>query len=583
MSFRNALFILGVTACRTAAPSSTSEFKTAPPIHITLVGTNDLHGFVMAQDELVGTAKARAGGLAAFASYIKILRTENPQGLVLVDAGDLFQGTLISNLSEGSVVVDAYNLLGYDAAAVGNHEFDYGPVGPEALAKEPSMDSLGALKARVAQAKFSFLAANVYERDSAKHPTWLGNDGTKLIERAGVKIGLIGLATPSTPSVTIAANITSLRFEPLVAEATQAAARLRSQGAEVVIAVLHAGARCAEAKNARDTHSCDADSAEIFAMLNKLPPGTLDAAVAGHTHGLMGHFINGVAVIESWAQGRSFGVVNFVVDSRTRRIVADKTSIEPAIEICETFTQTSQSCSSEKTKGTPEPLVPATFRGQPIVPDTQMLELLEPAQKRVDMVQQRRLGRDVPQRLERRYEDEGALGSVLADALKSITGADAVVLGPGGLRADLEAGPLTYGAVYEILPFDNQIAVLTLTGTELERVMQALYTSRKGMIQVAGMQLTVSKCATNRLRSLLVNGKPIEPARTYRLATTDFLARGGEGLGPTLRTIDPKHIDLGDMRPKNLREALVALWETQAQPLVAPAKGRSTLVDGPCP
>src|SRR5260370_34602734 len=127
---------IGCTAHRPSV-SSVAQGPKAAPIRLTIVGTNDLHGWI--------------GGLPTFAGYLSILRADNPGGTLLLDAGDLFQGTLAANLSEGAVVIDAYNYLGYQATAIGNHEFDYGPEGPASVPQQPDDDPVGALKARLRQ------------------------------------------------------------------------------------------------------------------------------------------------------------------------------------------------------------------------------------------------------------------------------------------------------------------------------------------------------------------------------------------------------------------------------------------------
>src|SRR5262249_23040641 len=151
--------------------------------------------------------------------------------------------------------------------AIGNHEFDYGPVGPAVTAHAPGDDVFGALKARMAQAKFPMLSANIYEHDSKLRPDWLPGDGTLVIERKGIKIGIVGLNTPQTPQTTMPINVASLRFAPLAPEALTAAKRLREKGADVVIAVMHAGGKCAHLEDPNDTSSCDTQSAEVFNML----------------------------------------------------------------------------------------------------------------------------------------------------------------------------------------------------------------------------------------------------------------------------------------------------------------------------
>ena len=137
-------------------PSATGA--SGDPVTISIIGTNDLHGGVLARNG--------RGGLALLGGYLHRLRETRARdggAVLVVDAGDMFQGTLESNLSEGASVVSAYNALGYAAAAVGNHEFDFGPVGPASTPRTATDDPRGALKARAAEARFPFLAANLID------------------------------------------------------------------------------------------------------------------------------------------------------------------------------------------------------------------------------------------------------------------------------------------------------------------------------------------------------------------------------------------------------------------------------------
>ena len=132
-----------------------------PLVTISIVGTNDLHGHI--------EALPRLGGYIA---NLRRARARDGGGVVLLDAGDMFQGTLESNMNEGAAVVRAYNALKYDAAAIGNHEFDFGPVGPATAPRAPGDDPRGALKARAAEAQFPFLAANLVDAATGALPAW---------------------------------------------------------------------------------------------------------------------------------------------------------------------------------------------------------------------------------------------------------------------------------------------------------------------------------------------------------------------------------------------------------------------------
>lgn len=575
-----------VASCRTPSePTPTPDKVAAPsgPVRLTIVGTNDVHGWVMTQKEKFPKGEIRYGGVATFAAYVQVLRQDNPGGVVLVDAGDLFQGTLMSNLTEGSVVIDAFNKLGYDAAAIGNHEFDYGPVGPVSAATQPTMDAFGALKARIVQAKFPLLSTNIYEADTGLRPSWLPFDGSIIVERRGLKVGIFGLTTPQTPQVTLPINVASLKFGALGPEALTASKRLRERGADVVVAVVHAGGKCGDCSNSHDTSSCDTDTGEIFEMMRGLPEGTLDAVVAGHTHTQLNHFVGGAPIVQSWALGRYFGMIELYVDPTTKKVLKDKTQLHSAVEICETFDATAKSCEVRKLKPRAGEIAPvaAKFRGYDIRVDATVAAALAPAEQQVAALQEKDLGLSVPETLGRHYEDESALGSFLADSLRTMTKADVAILNPGGLRADLKKGALKYGQVYEVLPFDNAIATLELRGEQLSSLLSAAFGGRKGVFQVSGLDVKLGRCPANdRLKSFtLPNGKPIDPNAKYRVVMPDFLARGGDGLGPVLATIDPSQVDLGDNRGNNIRDELVAFWQERKEPFRAPRPGRIAFTD----
>jgi 5'-nucleotidase len=582
-----------VVACKT--PDAAERVITPPPppatptsfqqaLRLTIVGTNDVHGWVMGQREAFPRGDIRFGGVATFASYVQALRQENPGGVLLLDAGDLFQGTLMSNITEGAVVIEAFNLLGYDAAAIGNHEFDYGPVGPISAATQPDMDPFGALKARISQAKFPLLSTNIYEAQTGLRPTWLPSDGSIIVERHGLKIGIFGLTTPQTPTVTLPINVASLKFRPLASEALAAATSLRKRGADLVVAVVHAGGKCGDCSNPENLASCDTETGEIFEMMKGIPEGTLDAVVAGHTHAQIGHLVNGTPIVESWALGRYFGLIELFVDPATKKVIPGRTRITSGIEICETYDIETKSCDPRYLAPRAESVTPlaAKFRGYQIRPDVTVLQAMLPAQQKVAEVQQRELGLTVSQTLGRQYEAESELGSFLADSLRAMTKADVALMNPGGLRADLKAGRLNYGAVYEVIPFDNTVATLEVTGEQLERLLTAAYGSKKGVFQVSGLDVRLSRCpAPDRLRSFtLAGGKKVDPARRYRVVMPDFLARGGDGLAPVLATIDPAFVNLNENSDSNIRDDLILHWQGKKETFKAPKLGRIRFVDG---
>src|SRR5207249_8503900 len=189
---------------------------------IRVLETTDFHGAI-----LPGPRERRSGrmlgGSPALAAAIEHLRAENPEGTVLIDGGDLFQGTMISNLQFGRPVVEQMNALGYAASAIGNHEFDW---------------TADTLARRIHEMRFAALGANLVERRSGRRPAWVRAD--TVVARRGVRIGILGLCYRNTPTVTLAANVARLRFEDDSATAARLAPRLRREGrAQVGIGVGH--------------------------------------------------------------------------------------------------------------------------------------------------------------------------------------------------------------------------------------------------------------------------------------------------------------------------------------------------------
>src|SRR5207237_1098453 len=229
-------FLFACTTVTTPPPAAAP----AEPVHLVIVGTTDLHGWF-------GGHQEGYGGLATLSSYVDALRASNPGRVVLVDSGDMFQGTLESNIFEGEPVVRGYNMLGYVAAAVGNHEFDYGPVGPDAVARTPAQDELGALKKNAANAKYALLSANMTEKATGRVPSWA--KPSMMITAGGVKVGIIGLSTPDTPNVTNPQNVVDLNFGDPVAATVAQATELRAHGADAIIVIAHMGGRCSDIKD----------------------------------------------------------------------------------------------------------------------------------------------------------------------------------------------------------------------------------------------------------------------------------------------------------------------------------------------
>ncbi|HTJ80952.1 MAG TPA: metallophosphoesterase, partial [Polyangiaceae bacterium] len=277
---------------------------------ISIVGTNDLHGRVLALPLLAG-----------YVANLRAARAEDGGAAILVDAGDMFQGTLESNLVEGASIVDAYSEMGYAAAAIGNHEFDFGPAGPAVTAAEPGDDPRGALKAAASRAKFPFLTANTRVASTGAHVDWANMPASTTVRVAGVSVGIIGVTTPETATTTIHANVADLSFAPLADTVAEEAKKLRASGVDVVVVAAHAGGKCQSFTGDVAKDHCEAKS-EIFDLARALPSGAVDAIVGGHSHAGIAHEVAGIPIIEQHSYGRAFGRVDLTVSGSPPRVVA---------------------------------------------------------------------------------------------------------------------------------------------------------------------------------------------------------------------------------------------------------------------
>ena len=533
------------------------------PVHIVVVGTTDVHGWFAGRD-LDGI---HSGGVAIFKSYVDALRAANGGRVVLVDSGDLFQGTLESNLFEGEPVIKAYNDIGYTASAVGNHEFDFGPVGPDSVAQTPDQDPLGALKKNAAMAKFPFLAANVVEKATHQTPAWVKK--SIIVDAGGVKLGILGLSTPDTPNVTTPANVASLDFLDPVQPAIDEAAKLRANGADAVIAIAHIGGKCKEGGDPNDLSRCDATQ-DVMKLVEALPKGTVDAFFAGHTHDNVRNIVNGTPILEAFSYAQYFSSIDLWVDRQGHHVV--RSELRPHTMLCTSvFAGTDRCTARTATKGAS--LVPRVFEGKTITPDAQLATLVKPYLDQTAAKRNEPTGITTAAAIKRDFDYESPLGNLIADVLREYWKADVAVLNSGGIRSNLPAGNLKYGDMFEVSPFDNYAAVVTMTGAQLLQAVQGNVAHARGVLQVSGFRYTRDD------KTLTAPSSDIDPNRTYRVAMPDFLTQGGDGFMAAMQGIPADRIQVD--RNKNMRDVMIDVLKTHPQPIAAKVEGRVTILNGP--
>ena len=499
--------------------------------------------------------------MSGYVEALRRTRARDGGAVLLIDAGDMWQGTLESNLGEGAAMVEAYNAMGYTAAAVGNHEFDFGPAGPAAIPGEPGDDPRGALKQRSAEADFPLLAANIIDIETGRPVAWDNVQPSILIDVGGIRVGIVGVLAANGLQTTIAANTVGLSLAPLVETITAEAGALRDSGAEIVIVAAHAGGMCTEFTDPRDLSSCKLDG-EILRVAQALPPGLVDQIVAGHVHQGIAHLVNGIAITSSYSSTRAFSRVDLRVDRTTGTVRSKR--IFPPQPTCLRVIAPGGECA---TAANPSSDVrDAVYEGLPVTPNAAVLAIANRAAARAETIRDEPLGVVLESAFEHPSATESPLSNLMTDVLRESLGADVAVHNVlGGIRSGLPAGPLTFGDVYNMFPFDNRVVLLNLSGRELRDIVAGQLQKGYRRAGFSGLRIVVS-CESDdmNIELRLDDGRELRDTDRITLLANDFLTLGGDDVLTPVIPDDGFAID--ERRPLT-RDVLVDWFRQRAAPL----------------
>ncbi len=412
------------------------------------------------------------GGLAELMTLLKQERAKAAHSITTF-GGDLISPSVMSGLTKGAQMIDLYNRLGLVLAVPGNHEFDFGP---DVLAE------------RIKESRFAWLAANVAGPDGQPP---LGLVPSRLFEVAGFKIGVFGLLTPTTkelsspgPTITIA---------PMIERAQQAVAALRGQGAELIVALTHA------------------DLADDRALLQAVDG--IDLLLGGHDHEPISIYQAGGLIAKAGSDAHYL----LAVDLRLERITEDD---KPALRVLPSWRYLS-------TAG--------------VTPDGPIQALVEQYNEALDedlLVPVGTAAVELDSRRDSVRTAESNFGNLVADAMRAAVGAEIGLMNGGGIRGDrvyLAGSTLTRKDILTELPFGNRTVLLALSGADLLAALEHGLSGLEGkagrFLQVAGLRLTydAARPAGQRVVEVTVAGQPLDLGRRYRVATNDYLYRGGDG------------------------------------------------------
>ena len=500
-----------------AYPGGTSsgprQPQTLPPgtPRLRIIGTNDMHGGLEPKPDANGVLR---GGAAYAATVIEKARNECAPNCetILLDAGDLFQGTVISNLSFGRPVLEYYNRMGYTAAALGNHDFDWG---------------VDTLRARIRGATFAFLSANIKFADGREVP-WIRAD--TIVVRGKTKVGIIGVSTPDTKTSALPAIVKPYRFDDPATVIDAHAKSLRARGADLIVVVAHEGGFC----NTRDgVESCTGD---IFDVAEKITQ-KVDLIVSGHTHSFLNTRANGIPIVQARTATQAVDVVDIPLDENGKPsgpAVADVRSVNTAS----------------------------------LTPFAPVDSIVSRASKLVAPIASRRVA-TIAVSLSR-TGSQYPLGNLVADAQRWAGKGDIAIMNNHGIRAGLAAGEVTYGKLFEVQPFANTLYRIRMTGAQVRQYLEKLIGMDELQVHVSGISVGYNPDLDkgSRITSLrLPMGKTLNENAFYDVVTNNFIASGGSNMGPPSGSKQTP-LSITDL------DALINYLKTLRSPITPPSENR---------
>ncbi|MEC0123288.1 bifunctional metallophosphatase/5'-nucleotidase [Paenibacillus pabuli] len=466
-------------------------------VEVHLIGINDFHGQL---DTTSIVSDKKAGTAPILATYLKEAQAKYEHSLLFHNGDSVGASAPVSSLDRDEPTMEWMNMMGFDVASLGNHEFDQG---------------IGALKAQIfggldpkegkvthAGAKFDYVNANVIETATGK--TLIKPYVIK--EVGGVKIGFIGLVTKSTPAKVSPSGTAGVRFlsaEEEVEAVNKYAKELQDQGVETIIVLAHDPASTKEGVT----------TGEAADLAKALPANSpVDVIVAGDNHALANGEVNGKLIVQAYSYGTAFEDIKLMIDPATGDVT----------EKIATVTTTFQ----EGVKEDPESLaiIKKSLDKHPEL--TKPVGTTDGSVTRTDA-----------------YNNEAALGNLIADSMRQAdfgdkaSAADFAFMNPGGIRADLPKGDVTFADLAKIQPFGNTLVKLELTGEQVKTLLQQQWgtnadgTPNTKTLQISGLKYTAdfNKPVAERVTSLsLEDGTPIDPAKTYTAVVNNFMAAGGD-------------------------------------------------------
>lgn len=502
----------------------------AEDLRLDIMFTNDIHGGIdRAQATFMNPDfPPQLGGGASAATLIKHVRSlgNEQRGSLLFDAGDFFQGRPVGTVTKGEAVIEYMNAIGYDAMTIGNHEYD--------ISEEELTQTLDL-------ANFPILSCNIIDKRTGDLPWYVVP--YRIINRLGLRIGVIGFTTTDTEKMSFPENIKNVDFvDEKIAVSKYVDIVRNEEMADLIIVLGHAGLPY----DVQETYLTryDAQGNPLYEdryaawgwdaqEIAREVPG-IDLFIGGHIHkGWPEPWIDPYShtmVVQGYAYGSNLGWITLTVDPDTKSISGYEL---PAL-------REGMMLTLFEDQFIPDPEISATIEAQVAVAEEGMDEIIGVAGVHLTRTN---------------VDAQSLMGNTITDAMRYEVDADFAFLNLGGVRADIKNGPVTYRDIFQVMPFDNMVVSFRCNGEFLRRIIETrVEGSRHGLV-VSGVNVVYSKQRPNfdRVTSLKIAGEPWDKNKIYTCTTTDFLMQGNAGLTLLVQVPEEDIIH----HQINLRDAIV--------------------------
>ena len=530
MNLRKPLFLLVLIVALLGMVAVVGATRVGPRLEVQILAVNDFHGNLQPPSSSSGritlpdNTTVDAGGVEYLSTWIKSLTAENPD-TVVVSAGDTIGASpLLSALFHDEPTIEAFNEMGVEFNAVGNHEFDEGSAELKRMQQGGCHPIDGCLDGDgFAGADFQYLSANVFLEGTNK--TLFPAYGIKTF-KGGVKIGFIGLTLEGTPNIVTPSGVAGLEFRDEADSINRLVRQLKNKGVETIVVLIHEGGFPSVGNQ---YNGCPGVSGPILDIVNRTND-EVDLFITGHTHQAYNCVIDGRVVTSASSFGRLVTKIDVQISRQSKEV---------------------QQITAENV------IVTRT-----VPKDTFMTDLIAKYNAIAAPLANRIIGQ-ITATITRTANaaGESALGDVIADAQLDATNdpgfGDAVIafMNPGGIRADLTYpsspagegdGNVTYGESFTVQPFGNSMVTKTMTGDQIRQVLEQQWTGPNAgtpkILQVSnGFTYTWSLSAPggSKVSNIMLNGVPLDMNATYRVTMNSFLADGGDGFTAFTLGTDP--------------------------------------------